>query len=231
MPDSLPNALACLQDEITLCTRCPRLRAYGLQVASQKRQAYRDESYWGRPVSGFGDPRATIHVVGLAPGAHGAHRTGRVFTGDESGRWLYRTLHRLGWSNQPDSRHAQDELRLQGVWVSCIVRCAPPDNRPNSAERRACLDYLDRELQALQPRIYVALGQMAFETLYLRLRSLTTALKRFGHGEELELPNNRILVSSYHPSQQNTYTGKLTRQMWEGVWDRIFQLATLALRR
>ncbi len=189
-----------------------------------KRAAYRHEEYWGRPVPGFGDPAARLLVVGLAPAAHGGNRTGRVFTGDRSGDWVFRALHRAGYANQPTSEHQDDGLALAGAWVSAAVRCAPPANRPTPTERDTCLPYLARERALLRDlRVVVALGAFAAQVVMnqvgLRPRP------RFGHGAEATLPDGTTLVCSYHPSQQNTFTGVLTEAMFDAVFTRARHLA------
>jgi uracil-DNA glycosylase family 4 len=213
-----------LGDEITDCRRCPRLVAWREAVAARPRAAFAGEHYWGRPVPGFGDPSARVVVVGLAPAAHGANRTGRVFTGDRSGDWLYRALFRAGFANQPTSVAADDGLALQGAWVTASVRCAPPENRPDPAERANCLPFLERELGLLATtKVVVALGGLATATVagLLDLRPRP----RFAHLAEHPLPDGRILLCSYHPSQQNTFTGRLTEEMLDAVFDRARQLA------
>jgi uracil-DNA glycosylase family 4 len=198
--------------------------AWREKVAAEKRAAYSDWDYWGRPVPGFGDPDAELLVVGLAPAAHGGNRTGRVFTGDRSGDWLYRSLHRAGYANQPSSDHRDDGLRLTGAYVTAAVRCAPPGNKPAKDERDACLPYLEREIELLKNmRVIVALGGFAFDVVCriagVRLRA------RFGHGTEVVLPDGRTVLCSYHPSQQNTFTGRLTEEMFDAVFRRARQLA------
>jgi uracil-DNA glycosylase family 4 len=198
--------------------------AWREKVAAEKRAAYSDWDYWGRPVPGFGDPDAELLVVGLAPAAHGGNRTGRVFTGDRSGDWLYRSLHRAGYANQPSSDHRDDGLRLTGAYVTAAVRCAPPGNKPAKDERDACLPYLEREIELLKKvRVIVALGGFAFDVVCriagVRLRA------RFGHGTEVVLPDGRTVLCSYHPSQQNTFTGRLTEEMFDAVFRRARQLA------
>jgi uracil-DNA glycosylase family 4 len=217
-------ALAELNEEIIRCRACPRLVAWREQVAIERRAAFRDEEYWGRPVPGFGDPDARIVLVGLAPAAHGANRTGRMFTGDRSGDWLYGALHRAGLANQPTSTRRDDGLRLDGVYVAAAVRCAPPGNQPTPEERDRCRPFLERELAALeQARVYLALGGFAYAALAsvvgLRPRP------RFGHGVEAVLPDGRTILCSFHPSQQNTFTGKLTRPMFDAVVTRAQELA------
>jgi uracil-DNA glycosylase family 4 len=196
------------------------------QVASEKRAAFRDWEYWGRPLPGFGDPRAELVVVGLAPAAHGGNRTGRVFTGDRAGDWLYRALHRAGYANQPNSDQRDDGLRLKGAYVTAAVRCAPPGNKPTTEERDACLPYLERELALLRDaRVIVPLGGFAYQAV-----SRLTGLRprpRFGHGVEARLSDGRIVLCSYHPSQQNTFTGRLTEEMLDAVFHRARELARL----
>ncbi len=194
-------------------------------MASTRRAAFRDQPYWGRPVPGFGDPSAGILVVGLAPAAHGGNRTGRVFTGDRSGDWLYRALHTAGLANQPTSTALDDGLRLSGAYVSAAVRCAPPDNKPTVEERDRCLPYLTSELQLLEGvRVVVVLGQFAYDVVarHLALRPRP----RFGHGVEAQAPGGLHVLCSYHPSQQNTFTGRLTEPMLDAVFDRARDLAT-----
>jgi uracil-DNA glycosylase family 4 len=213
------SALEAITTEVVGCRRCPRLVAWREEVAAVKRAAFADQEYWGRPVPGFGDPDAALLVVGLAPAAHGGNRTGRVFTGDRSGDWVFGALHRAGYANQPTSVHAGDGLVLSGAYVAAVVRCAPPDNKPTPAERDACLSYLSRELAALSSvRVVVALGQFAYQAVagLLGIRPRP----RFGHGVEVEVGDGRVLIGSYHPSQQNTFTGKLTAAMFDAVFDR-----------
>jgi uracil-DNA glycosylase family 4 len=217
--DSLDRVTA----EVVACRACPRLVAWREQVAAEKRAAFRSEDYWGRPVPGFGDPAAALLVVGLAPAAHGGNRTGRVFTGDRSGDWVYRALWRAGFANQPTSVHAGDGLRLSGAWVAAVVRCAPPANRPTPEERDRCVPYLARELALLADvKVIVALGQFAHDAV-CRLHGLRPR-PRFGHGAEAGLPGGRALLSSYHPSQQNTFTGTLTEPAFDAVFGRARQL-------
>jgi uracil-DNA glycosylase family 4 len=219
-----------LQDRITACRRCPRLVAWRQQVARDKRAAFRDEPYWGRPVPAFGDAGARILVVGLAPAAHGANRTGRMFTGDRSGDWLYRALHRAGFANQPGSTHREDGLRLTGVLVSAAVRCAPPANKPTPQERDACRPWLEAELDLIpEVRVLVTLGSFAWtQTLRLlegRGHRIPKPRPRFGHGAETTLDGRLTVLGSYHPSQQNTFTGTLTEPMFDAVWARARALA------
>ncbi len=223
-----PDSLDSLSREVIACTACPRLVAWREEVAREKRAAFRDETYWGRPVPGFGDPEARLLIVGLAPAAHGANRTGRMFTGDRSGEWLYGALHRSGFATRPESVSRSDGLRLRGAWLTAAVRCAPPANRPSAEEKAECLPFLGRELDLLLPRLrcIVALGQIAFrQTLHLlRERSpdvrVPSPLPRFGHGATIDLHRSLLLLASYHPSQQNTFTGRLTREAFDAIWQR-----------
>ncbi len=215
-----------LNREIITCTRCPRLVEYREMVARTKRRMYRESEYWGRPLPGFGDPGARVVLVGLAPAAHGGNRTGRMFTGDRSGDWVYGTLHKFGFANQPTSAHRDDGLAVRDVYVTAALRCAPPANKPLREELHACRPYLVRELRLLQRmRIVVALGKIAFDS-YLAAWSelapsgkhLPTPRPRFGHGAAHSLPDGVRLIASYHPSQQNTQTGRLTREMFENIF-------------
>jgi uracil-DNA glycosylase family 4 len=224
--------LAALAAEIVGCRACPRLVAWREQVAREKRAAFADWTYWGRPVPGFGDPDARILVLGLAPAAHGANRTGRVFTGDRSGDWLFAALHRAGLANQPHSVSADDGLELRDCWVTATVRCAPPDNKPLPEERDRCLPYAVRELQLLRDvRVIVCLGGFAWDAaLRVRREALGVPVPRpkpkFGHGAEL-IDATPALVASYHVSQQNTFTGRLTEPMLDEVFGRAKELAAL----
>jgi uracil-DNA glycosylase family 4 len=217
------SGISTLENEIPGCLACPRLRHYGAEIAQTKRRAYREETYYGRPVPGFGDPHAPLWIVGLAPGAHGAHRTGRVFTGDRSGEWLYGALYRHGFSNQEHSHGPGDGLTLRGVYISCIVRCAPPENRPTPEEISNCSRFLLRERASLtRVRVVLTLGELATSTL-LRIEAeserTTLPLLKFRHGLEVPI-GDRTYLASYHPSQQNTFTGKLTREMWDTIFLR-----------
>ena len=212
-------SLAALEGEIVACRACPRLVEWRERVAREKRAAFRDWDYWGRPVPGFGDPGARLVVVGLAPAAHGANRTGRVFTGDRSGDWLFRAMHRAGFANQPHAEHREDGLELLDARVVATVRCAPPDNRPTVEERDRCHPYFERELALLdRARVYVALGGWALSRLAV-LEDVRPR-PRFGHGAEIALSGGRTLLCSYHPSQQNTFTGRLTEPMFDAVFAR-----------
>jgi len=214
--------LALLQEKIVECRLCPRLVSFREKVARDKRRAYRDWEYWGRPVPSFGDPEARLLIVGLAPGAHGANRTGRMFTGDRSGEFLYSALHRAGFANQPASLHRQDDLHLVHAFITAAVRCVPPQNRPTPEEKKTCLGYLCCELILLQRvRVVLALGGIAWQSYLAARRQLELALPRplprFGHGALCELDSRITLVGAYHPSQQNTQTGRLTREMFDEV--------------
>jgi len=209
-----------LQDRIVACRRCPRLVAWCRQVAREKRAAYKDHDYWGKPIPGFGDPAARLLVLGLAPAAHGGNRTGRIFTGDRSGDWLFAALHRAGYANQPTSQHREDGLRLTDCYISACVRCAPPANKPTPEERDACLPYLVEELRLLvHVRVILCLGSFAWDGAVRVLRELGHSGSRkpaFGHGR-VAVIGPYTLVGSYHPSQQNTFTGRLTVHMMDAV--------------
>jgi len=218
-----PDPLAALQRQIVNCERCPRLRSYCERVAVEKKRAHRDEVYWGRPVAGFGDPSARLLIVGLAPAAHGANRTGRVFTGDSSGHFLMRALHRAGFANIPSSTHAADGLKLAGVYIAAAVRCAPPDNKPLPSEIEACLPFLAAELDLLSSvAVIVVLGRIAFDATLRVLANRGVSLRprpAFGHGAVHALgPGLPTLVASYHPSRQNTNTGRLTEAMFDSIF-------------
>ncbi|HVP39077.1 MAG TPA: uracil-DNA glycosylase [Candidatus Saccharimonadales bacterium] len=209
------------------CARCPRLREHCARVAREKRAAFRGWKYWGRPVPNFGDPAAAILVVGLAPAAHGANRTGRMFTGDRSGEWLYRALHRAGFATAPASLSADDGLELRGCAITAACHCAPPDNRPTPEELRRCGPWLARTLDLLPAKVFLALGGIAWRALALELRSRgwhSGPLPRFAHGAEVALAGGRRLLGSYHPSQQNTFTGRLTEPMFDAVFARAREL-------
>jgi uracil-DNA glycosylase family 4 len=224
-----PTELARVNADIVACRACDRLVAWREQVAREKRAAYRDDAYWGRPVPGFGDPAARILLLGLAPAAHGGNRTGRVFTGDRSGDWLFAALHRAGLANQPTSVSIDDGLLLHGAYVAAAVRCAPPANTPTPDERNRCAPFLDRELVALRElRVIVVLGAFAYDALWRLLTTRGEALARprprFGHGVEIPAGPYTI-VGCYHPSQQNTFTGRLTERMLDDVLIRARVLA------
>jgi uracil-DNA glycosylase family 4 len=207
--------LAQLETEVVDCRACPRLVRWREQVAVERRAAFRDEEYWGRPVPGFGDPDARVVIVGLAPAAHGANRTGRMFTGDRSGDFLYAALHRTGFANQPQSAHRDDGLRLTGAWITAPVRCAPPANKPSVEERDMCRPFLERELALLDPTVLIALGAFGYQVLC----GIVGVARRpaFAHGVEVALPDGRWILGSYHVSQQNTFTGRLTEPMLDAV--------------
>ncbi len=219
------TALTILAKEVIACEICPRLRDHSRHMAQVKRRAYLDWDYWGKPIPGFGDPQARVLVIGLAPAAHGGNRTGRVFTGDRSGDFLYRALYETGFASQPESISRGDGLRFPDVYITAAVRCAPPDNKPTPEEFRNCRPYLERELAALKRvRVVVALGALAFHS-YLDVLHLTKAHFSFGHDREhLVGPGLPVLISSYHPSQQNTSTGKLTAVMLRKVFERARRL-------
>jgi uracil-DNA glycosylase family 4 len=218
------SELAALQARITQCRRCPRLVAWREEVARVKRASFADWDYWGRPVPAFGDPRARILVLGLAPAAHGGNRTGRIFTGDRSGDWLFAALYRAGLANQPESVSRDDGLELHDCWVTAAVRCAPPVNRPTPAERDNCLPYVAAELELLERvRVIVCLGGFAWDAA-MRVLDAPRPRPRFGHGEEAAVGPRRLL-GCYHVSQQNTFTGRLTEPMLDAVFDRAKALA------
>lgn len=218
-----PDTLTRLREEIEQCRACPRLVRWRESVATTRRAAYRTETYWGRPVSGFGDPRASVVVLGLAPGAHGANRTGRVFTGDRSGDWLYRAMHRAGLASQSESDGRNDGLKLRGAWVTVAVRCAPPDNSPSPIERKRCSGFLHRELALLRhKRVIVCLGNFAYQAA-CQLFDVSPRPK-FAHGVVVHA-GAVTLLCSYHPSQQNTFTGRLTELMLDDVFAEAVRLA------
>jgi uracil-DNA glycosylase family 4 len=214
--------LTALEREIVTCLLCPRLVAWREEVAREKRAAFREEEYWGRPVPGFGDPEADVVVFGLAPAAHGANRTGRYFTGDRSGDFLFAALYRTGFASSPVSRRPDDGMRLSGLWISAAVRCAPPQNKPTPAERDACLPYAARELELLDAKVVVCLGAFAWDAA-LRLLGVRPKPK-FSHGAEHWI-GPLILLGCYHPSQQNTFTGVLTPEMLDEVLSRARELS------
>ncbi len=218
---------------ISTCERCPRLRAHCREIARVKKREFANEEYWARPVPGLGDPKARLLIIGLAPAAHGANRTGQLFTGDSSGSWLYEALHRFGWANQPNSLRRDDGLVLTDCWITAAAHCAPPDNKPTREELDRCRPYLEAELHLLKDvRVVLALGRIGWET-WLRAAGWWDRLPvrdrpPFGHDREATLPDGTVLVTSFHPSRQNTNTGKLTRQMWYAVFERIRRRAGAA---
>jgi uracil-DNA glycosylase family 4 len=212
-----------LNREIISCRKCARLVEWREEVARVKRKAYKDYEYWGKPVPGFGDPKARVLVVGLAPGAHGSNRTGRQFTGDASGGFLFPALHRAGFANQAEAESRNDGMTLKDMYITASGRCAPPDNKPNPEELSNCQPYLERELEILKPKVIVCLGRISFERI-LRIYSLRASNYKFGHGLTHRLPNGTWVLCSYHPSQQNTLTGKLTLKMFDGIWRKAKEL-------
>lgn len=220
----MPTDLSLLDAEVTRCRACPRLVQWREQVAREKRAAYRDWTYWGRPVPGFGDPRARLVIIGLAPGAHGSNRTGRMFTGDRSGQFLFAALHRAGFANQPTSTDLEDGLTLTGARITAPVRCAPPDNKPTPKEFKTCSSWFAAELKLLdQRRVTLVQGRLAHEA-FLRFLGLRPGAYPFAHGAEFQLPNGTWLLCSYHVSQQNTQTGRLTPAMFDAVLARAKEL-------
>ena len=218
-PMPTPPWLKVLNAEVIACTSCPRLVAYREKIAAEKRRAYRDWIYWGKPVPGFGDPNARVLVLGLAPGAHGSNRTGRPFTGDASGNFMYPVLHETGFANQSTATDRNDGLVLNDLYITAAARCAPPDNKPLPEELANCAPFLDRELDGLKKvKVVVALGKIGFDAYlnYLKRGGIIASRAPFvfGHGAHYPMPNGRILLASYHPSNQNTNTGKLTRAMF-----------------
>ena len=220
------TGLRALEEEIIRCRRCPRLVEYREKVAKEKRRAFREWTYWGRPVPGFGDPRAKLFILGLAPGAHGSNRTGRMFTGDRSGEFLYAALHKAGFANQATWLRPDDGLELRNVYIAAAVRCAPPANKPLPSEILHCRGYLEQELAVLRPKVVLALGKIAWDAYLDILKSQSVIASRakyvFAHGAVAKLPGNGPrLVGVYHPSQQNTQTGRVTEAMYDLVLKRI----------
>jgi uracil-DNA glycosylase len=227
-----PASLDELSELIVACRECPRLVVWREDVANVKRAAYLDDDYWGRPVPGFGDPDAAIAVIGLAPAAHGANRTGRMFTGDRSGDWLYRAMFRAGLANQPTSTSIDDGLELRGAWVTAALRCAPPQNKPTPDESANCAPWFDAEIELLRGvSVFVVLGQIGYNALWAHLRRTGEDLPRprpkFGHGQRVQIGSRTILMS-YHVSQQNTFTGRLTEEMLDDVFASAVQAANTA---
>jgi uracil-DNA glycosylase len=218
------SELKTLQEEVISCRKCPRLVEYHQEVAHQKPRRFQDWSYWSRPLPSFGDPRGRVLLIGLAPAAQGGNRTGRMFTGDRSGDWLFEALHRFGFASQPHSETRDDGLVLNDCYITATLRCAPPQNKPLPTENEACRSYFQRELDLLnRVRLFIPLGQIAFSQLLKNLRGngLKLPALKFGHGRVYPLPDDRTLIASYHPSQQNTFTGKLTKEMFY----RVFEIA------
>ena len=216
-----------LNRRIVECEHCPRLRAHCRQIATDKRRAFAEWDYWAKPVENFGDPAARLLVVGLAPAAHGANRTGRVFTGDRSGEWLYRALHKAGFANKPESLYRDDDLRLIDCAITAVCHCAPPDNKPTRDEIAACRAFLTESFDAVPARVFLALGQIAWQSIVDEARRRgwhTGARPKFGHCAVSELTGDRWLLGSYHPSQQNTFTGKLTGPMFDAVFEKARRL-------
>jgi uracil-DNA glycosylase family 4 len=224
------NWLTVLNREVVACTRCPRLVVYREQIAREKRRAYREWEYWGKPVPGFGDPHARVLIMGLAPGAHGSNRTGRPFTGDASGNFMYPVLYETGFASQPTSTDRNDGMQLKNLYITAAARCAPPDNKPLPEELAQCAHFLDRELAGLdEVKVVVALGKIGFDAYLncLKRRGLVATKKPyiFRHGASYRMPDDKVLLASYHPSNQNTQTGKLTRAMFEEIFKLAAQLA------
>ena len=215
-------SLELLSREVVSCRQCPRLVTWREEVAATKRAAFRDQEYWGKPVPGFGDPDARLVIVGLAPAAHGANRTGRMFTGDRSGDWLYRALHRAGFANQATATDRADGLALSNCYITAIVHCAPPDNKPTAEERSTCAGWLDREFDLLpSAEVVVALGQLAYNQVLRRFGpAVPKPRPRFGHGREVSVGGGPLVIAGYHPSQQNTFTGRLTEEMLDAIFTR-----------
>jgi len=227
-----PHWLTVLNREVIACTRCPRLVEYRERIAREKRRAYRDHDYWGKPVPGFGDPEARVLIMGLAPGAHGSNRTGRPFTGDASGKFMYPVLYETGFANQPTATDRNDGLKLKDLYITAAVRCAPPDNKPTPQELAECSQFLDREIAGLKKvKVVVALGKIGFDA-YLnyvkrRLAAFSKQPYLFKHGASYRLPDGKMLLASYHPSNQNTQTGKLTRAMFVEIFKQAAQMAAI----
>jgi len=215
--------LETLSQEIITCRKCPRLVAWREEVAQTKRKSYLDHDYWGKPVPGFGDPEAQVMVVGLAPGAHGSNRTGRQFTGDSSGNFLFPALHRAGFASQPKAISRDDAMLLTDMWITSSGRCAPPKNKPTAEEMNTCQPFLEREIEIIQPKVFVALGRIGFDRI-LRIYNLRKKDFSFSHGALQQLPNETWLLASYHPSRQNTQTGRLTVEMFDMIWQQAREL-------
>lgn len=226
--------LTILNREVEACTRCPRLVEYRREVARVKRRAYLSWEYWGKPVAGFGDPHARVLIMGLAPGAHGSNRTGRPFTGDASGKFMYPVLYETGFASQPTATDRNDGMKLKDLYITAAVRCAPPDNKPLPDELTACSSFLDRELAGLKNvKVVVALGKIGFDAYlnYLRRQGVLASKKSyvFKHGASYRMPDGKVLLASYHPSNQNTQTGKLTRKMFVEIFQEAARIADVSL--
>jgi len=242
MADRNPRWLTILNNEVVACTRCPRLVVYREQIAREKRRAYRDWEYWGKPVPGFGDPNARVLIMGLAPGAHGSNRTGRPFTGDASGNFMYPILYEAGFASQPNAVDRNDGMKLTDLYITAAVRCAPPDNKPLPQELANCSTFLDREIAGLEKvKVVVALGKIGFDAYLNYVKRLTHSSAKnaeewgtpfskkafvFRHGASYQLPDGKILLASYHPSNQNTQTGKLTREMFTEIFRQARMLSS-----
>jgi len=227
------SLLTILNREVIACTRCPRLVAYRETIAREKRRAYRDHEYWGKPVPGFGDPEARVLIMGLAPGAHGSNRTGRPFTGDASGRFMYPVLHEVGFASQPNADNRDDGLTLRDLYITAAVRCAPPDNKPLPQELANCAPFLDREIAILKNvKVVVALGKIGFDAYLNHLKRIGVLAKKSGkkgyvfkHAALYPMPDGKTLLASYHPSNQNTQTGRLTRLMFVEIFRQAARIA------
>lgn len=216
-----------LNEDVVACQNCPRLLEHCQHIAETRRRAYMDDNYWGGPVPNFGDPKARLLLVGLAPGAHGANRTGRMFTGDRSGDWLYRALHKAGFANQPESTDRNDGLSLIGAAVTNACRCAPPDNKPTREEITNCRGWFQQTVELLPVRVFIGLGQIGWRSVIDLAKDsgwYEGKLPKFGHAAEVELTDGRVLLGSFHPSQQNTFTGRLTEKMFDAVFSRAREL-------
>jgi len=228
-PDE-PRWLIILNREVIACTRCPRLVAYREKIAREKRRAYLDHDYWGKPVPGFGDPGARVLIMGLAPGAHGSNRTGRPFTGDASGKFMFPVLYETGFASQPTATDRNDGLTLKDLYITAAVRCAPPDNKPTPQELATCSHFIDREVAGLEKvKVVVALGKIGFDAYLNYLKRRDQPFNRgqylFKHGASYRLPDGKVLLASYHPSNQNTQTGKLTREMFVEIFKQAARFA------